>query len=595
MNSTVNQTSGDVNKIAPPLKQNFFDPYVIPISILVNLILGIACLSVTANLLSLDTRFDSGFMNSIFSWIADLIRTGGITDLHIGDFGNLGRTPQDFVGLIILIPVCACFYGSLLLIQRKPAGRFITLAVQYFGAVLSFVAVLHFGGVFLSFEAIVDGIMENQAVLLGIPFTYAIFWISGRFSEDSRIRKFLENLTLIIGMIAVIALVWFSDVLGSTNLIQVSEDKGAWIALALSIVLGFLGWRLLLMADVFGETPQQRVAWQGWLMLSPNIIGFTLFFAGPLLLSFYLSFTDSTVGQVPNIIGFDNYAEILSLEIQTMGDGDANTQDAMSFGYSVLGTLNIGGEEYILGAKDARFWKSLRNTIVFCLMLVPFSTIPALGLAMILNSKLPGMKFFRALYFLPSVAAVVGTALIWRWLYDPTIGYFNYVIRGIVDFLNSTLGMGLTDPNIEWLSGPGVVLFSIVFLASWQVVGFNTVLFLAGLQNIPKTLYEAAMIDGANKWAQFRNVTLPMLAPTTFFVITTTMITGLQVFNEPFTLFPSRPIPIQATTSVFYIYNQGFNSFEFGYASSVAWILFLIIFMVTFVQFRMQRGGAYED
>jgi multiple sugar transport system permease protein len=216
-----------------------------------------------------------------------------------------------------------------------------------------------------------------------------------------------------------------------------------------------------------------------------------------------------------------------------------------------------------------------------------------LGLSLILNSKLPGVNFFRALYFIPSIAAVVGTALIWRWLYDPTIGYFNYIIGEIVNFLNSTLGFNLSDPNIQWLTGPGVVLFSIVFLASWQAVGFNTVLFLAGLQGIPNTLYEAATVDGANRWQQFRNVTLPMLAPTTFFVSITTIVTGLQVFNEPFALFPARPIPVQATTSVFYLYNRGFNRFEFGYASSVAWLLFIIIFAVTLVQFRLQRSDAY--
>ena len=264
------------------------------------------------------------------------------------------------------------------------------------------------------------------------------------------------------------------------------------------------------------------------------------------------------------------------------------------FGYTPLGAIELGSSRLVVAAKDTLFWLSLRNTLLFCLLLVPLSTIPALALSLILNSKLPGMKFFRAVYFLPSVAAVVGTALIWRWLYDPTIGYFNYLITELVNFLNS-IGFQVTDPQVEWLTGPGIVLFSIVFLSAWQVVGFNTVLFLAGLQGIPKTLYEAATVDGANRWQQFRNVTLPMLAPTTFFVVITTVITGLQVFNEPFALFPSRPIPVNATTSVFYLYDRGFTRFEFGYASSIAWVLFLIIFSITFIQFRVQRSGAYED
>lgn len=595
MDSVVGNAALKRGRSASSEPQNIFEPYIIPISVAVNIILAIACFSLSVNLFSLETRLGDNFFGDVFAWIADLIRLGGVIDLQIGSFGDLGRIPQDFVGLLMLIPSFAALTGAVLLIQQKPAGRFITLTIQYLGAVLSFFALLHFWGAFLSFESVVDGIMENQFVILAIPLAYAVFWIGGRFEEGSAWRNFFENLTVGIGLFTAIMFVLYSDLLSSTNMVQVTSDKGAWIATILTVVLGLLAWRLLHMGDAFEETPQQRRAWQGWLMLSPNIIGFTLFFAGPLIFSLYLSFTDSTVGQIPNPIAFDNYAELLSLEIQTMGDDDQYAQDALSDDYAVLAEINLGGTAYVLGAKDTLFWKSLRNTIVFCLMLVPLSTIPALGLSMVLNSKLPGVKFFRALYFLPSVAAVVGTALIWRWLYDPTIGFINYAIRGVVDFLNSSLGLSLADPNVQWLSGPGVVLISVVLLASWQVVGFNTVLFLAGLQNIPRTLYEAAMIDGANRWQQFRNVTLPMLAPTTFFVITTTVITGLQVFNEPFTLFPARPIPVQATTSVFYIYNQGFNRFNFGYASSVAWLLFLIIFAVTFIQFRMQRGGAYED
>lgn len=589
MSSTVESPVRERPFGASPPSQDLFQPYIIPLSILLNLVIAVACISLAASILSLPTRFDAQVLQDVFGWVA------GITGVAIGDFGRLGRVPQDFVGVITLIPAIAALYGSWQLMLQKPAGRYITLTIQFVGAVLALVAVLHLWGVFLSLESIIDGVMENQFLILGFPLAYGVFWISGKFAEDSPWRRIFETATFVIGLFTVVTFVLFSDVLGKTNVINVTGDVGAWVATLMAIILGALGWRLLHLGDRYDENPEQRVAWQGWLMLSPNIIGFVFFFAGPLLLSLYLSFTDSTVGQIPNGIGLDNYGEILALQIQKVESGDQNPQDALSFGYAVLDTVSIFGNEYVLGAKDTLFWISLRNTIVFCLMLVPLSTIPALGLSLILNSKLPGVKFFRALYFLPSVAAVVGTALIWRWLYDPTIGYFNYVIREIVDFMNGTFGMGLADPNIQWLTGPGVVLVSIVFLAAWQMVGFNTVLFLAGLQNIPKTLYEAAMIDGANRWQQFRNVTLPMLRPATFFVITTTVITGLQVFNEPYALFPRRPIPEQATTSVYYIYNQGFFRFNFGYASAVAWLLFLFIFSITFFQFRFQRGGAYDD
>jgi multiple sugar transport system permease protein len=134
-----------------------------------------------------------------------------------------------------------------------------------------------------------------------------------------------------------------------------------------------------------------------------------------------------------------------------------------------------------------------------------------------------------------------------------------------------------------------------VLLSAWQVIGFNTVLFLAGLQGIPKELFEAASIDGANAARMLRHITIPMLAPTTFFVLITTIITGLQIFNEPYALFPAVPIPENAVTSVYYLYNQGFFRFNFGYASSIAWVLFALIFLITLAQFRMQRASAYEN
>ncbi|MBZ0278108.1 MAG: sugar ABC transporter permease, partial [Anaerolineae bacterium] len=371
-------------------------------------------------------------------------------------------------------------------------------------------------------------------------------------------------------------------------------DPLVWVMTGLMIFSGYMVYAMLHQHAWFGETLPEKEAWQGWMLLSPNIIGFGLFFAGPLLLSLYLGFTNDTVGSVPEFIGLQNYGEILSLQIHAVPDG-ATDQSALDRGYSVLADITLGNTTYVLGARDPLFWQSLGNTIAFVLILIPLSTIPALALALVLNSKLPGMKFFRGVYFLPSVAAVVGTAIVWGWLYDPVIGYINYAITQVVNFLNTTFGAAIVDPRIEWISDQRIVLFSIVVLAAWQTVGFNMVLFLAGLQGIPNILYEAAFVDGANGWQRFRNVTWPMLAPTTFFIVITTVIKGLQVFNEPFALIPFRPMPIAATTSVYYLYNRGFFRFQFGYASSVAWILFALIFAVTFIQFRMSRSGAYED
>ncbi|RMG84049.1 MAG: sugar ABC transporter permease [Chloroflexi bacterium] len=537
----------------------------------------------------------AGVVLNIAVIIGALVLALYIIGLKVEEFGNLGRPVQYFVGGLLLIPALAGTWGSIMLWRTRPSGRYITLALQFLVTILSGVALLHLWGVFLGFEALTDSIIQNGNLLPLVAIAYAIFWLSGKLPETVTIRKWGQRVGLLLGAIAALWLLVISNLPGILKAILDSYGNPmTWIVSLLLVVAGFTTWQLLQHGAAFGETTDARVAWQGWLMLSPNIIGFLIFFAGPLLLSFYLSFTDSSVGQVPNVIGFENYQNLLALEFKVLEDPSANAQSVLSFGYNVLFTMDLGGRTLVAGAKDTLFWLSLRNTLLFCLLLVPLSTIPAIGLAMILNAKIPGVKFFRAVYFLPSVAAVVGTALIWRWLYDPTIGYFNYIISQVVNFLNQTFGMSLTDPNIQWLTGPGVVLLSIVFLAAWQVVGFNTVLFLAGLQGIPGVLYEAAIVDGANRLQRFWHVTLPLLAPTTFFVVITTVITGLQVFNEPYALFPSRPIPVNATTSVFYLYNQGFFRFEFGYASAIAWFLFFLIFSVTLIQFRISRSAAYD-
>ena len=521
---------------------------------------------------------------------------------QLEDFGRLGRPVQYFMAVLVLVPAVLGVYSSVTLLQRKPGGRYSALAIQYVGLVLSIIAVLSAWGVWNSFEYIVDGILGNVWVMWGFAIAYVLNWLAGRF--EGSLGDTFQTLALAVASLALIVILWFSGLLdGISYILGVYADFSgagfwspgltAWTATLLVLVFGALAYAMLNLGVYFGETPFEREAWQGWLLLSPNIIGFAIFFAGPLLLSFYLSFTDSTVGAIPNVIGLQNYFDIFALEWLAVG-GAANAQDVLTIGYAPLWEPTFFGTEYVLGAQDTLFWISLRNTLVFCAVLVPLATAPAIGLAMILNSTLPGMKIFRALYFLPSVAAVVGTATIWRWLYNPTVGFINDTISQFVNFLQG-LGISATDPAIQWLSDPDVVLISIVLLAAWQVVGFNTVLFLAGLQGIPKVLYEAAMVDGAGAWSRFRSVTLPMLGPTTFFVIITTIITGLQVFNEPYTLFVNQqPIPQDATTSVYYLYRRGFFFFEFGYASAVAWVLFVIIFAITFMQFRLQNANAYE-
>jgi ABC-type sugar transport system permease subunit len=511
-------------------------------------------------------------------------------------FYNLGRPVQVFLGIVALVPAALATLSSMLLVLRRPLGRYLALVINYVGMVLAAVYLLHLWGAFLGIDAFAAATLRHVNWLLGFPIAYGLYWLGGRLPEDSTMRIRVEQVGVGLSIVTLILFLWNAGILEAANtILNTYGDPQTWLVTGAVVCFAVLGWRLLTRGDYFGETTGQKEAWQGWLMLSPNAIGFMLFFAGPLLLSFWLSFTNDTVGNVPEFIGLRNYGEMLSLQFRTQDDLTMRSQDVLDRGYTVLGEIELGGSRLVVGARDQLFWISMRNTILFCLLLVPLSMIPALALALILNSRLPGMKFFRAVYFLPSVAAVVGTALIWRWLYDPVIGYINYAISGIVTFLNGTLGTSLVDPRVEWLTNQGTVLFAIVFLAAWQVTGFNMVLFLAGLQGIPRILYEAAYVDGANRWQQFRNVTLPMLAPTTFFVIITTVITGLQVFNEPYALISARPMPVNATTAVYYLYNRGFFRFEFGYASAVAWVLFGLIFLVTLAQFRVNRARAYED
>ena len=185
--------------------------------------------------------------------------------------------------------------------------------------------------------------------------------------------------------------------------------------------------------------------------------------------------------------------------------------------------------------------------------------------------------------------------MIWQWLYNPVIGYINYAISGVVNFLNSIFGGGITDPRIDWLTNDNIMLYSAVIMAAWQVIGFNTVILLAGLQGVPKDLIEASTVDGANAWTRLRSILLPLIAPTMFFVTVTTLISGLQAFSEMYVLFGNSTSNARLTT-VFYLYQQGFQRFQMGYASATAWVLFAVIFAVTLIQFRLSsRSKAYAD
>lgn len=477
------------------------------------------------------------------------------------------------------------------LARDRAIGRSLSLAADYLSFLGAILVILQVTDVFRGLDAL------GATFVRGVPFGLLAIaaWVVTGFGEQRdryprlrRAARYVAYVAIVGALVAVGLLPGLATFAG--RLVQPLPLTLAAIAL----VSGYLAWRTFQtdIAQQLGVTNQTTRTLDGLLFASPNVLGFAAFFAGPLLFSLFVSLTEWDAFGDPTFVGLGNYAEILALNVALAGAGQA-ASDVLASGYSEWFTLG----NVVVGAKDVLFWRSIRNILVFTLFALPLSTIPALLLATLLNSKAPGIKVFRAIYFIPSIAGVVAVALIWRQLFDSTIGWLNYLISLSVDGLNRLPLLELTDPRIQWLSDADIALFSLVIVFSWMFIGYNAVLFLAGLQGVDTTLYEAAMLDGANRWQRFRNITLPALRPTTFFVVASTGILTLQLFGENVVLFPTTtPIgagPQNSTlTPVVYLYEQGFRRFAFGYASAVAWVLFLLIFAFTLVQFRRQREQA---
>jgi multiple sugar transport system substrate-binding protein len=241
--------------------------------------------------------------------------------------------------------------------------------------------------------------------------------------------------------------------------------------------------------------------------------------------------------------------------------------------------VGLGNYQTLL--RDTIFWRSLFNTFYFVIVGVPFSISLALLMAVILNEEFIKFKsFFRASYFAPVVTTLVAVAVVWRWLYNPDYGLINWTLQ--------TIGL----PSQNWLGDTKLAMPCLIIMAAWKNFGYNMVIFLAGLQAIPDSLYDAAKVDGASYWQRFRYVTLPGLKPTTFFVTVTTMIGFFQFFAEPYIM--TKGGPLNSTISVvLHMYNQGFKFFRMGYASAIGYILFGIIVVFTILQVRFQKA-AYE-
>ncbi len=504
-------------------------------------------------------------------------------------------------GLIVVILIIAAILSALaarLIARRAHAGRILSLALNYLGFLFCLLASMHVLGVFIGIDSLANTFGRGVLFLGGVFAGYLITTIGDRYENYPQREKFFRRLgKYVMAVFGVLFLLAVGIVNGVIALLSRLASPLP-LALAAGVLLfGLMIWGMWrrASAQAMGAKNIHEEILNGYLFLSPNLLGFLFFFAGPLLFSFYVSFTDWDAFGSKNWVGLSNYAKIINLDIAPLEQPKQRASEVLDVQiYDELTRFSLFGRHFIIGAEDKLFWLALRNTFVFSLLAVPLSVIPALFLANLLNSKLPGMKFFRAIYFLPSIAAVVGVALIWQWLYNAAVGYINYGITSAVNLINSVFGVALADPQIRWLSDTRTALLAVVIMSAWQWIGFNTVLFLAGLQGIPGELYEAATVDGAGRWAKFWHVTLPLLAPTTFFIVTTAIIQALQLFEQVYVLIPTEPPggPNNATlTLVLYLYQKGFQRFDQGYASAVAWVLFVVIFSVTLFQFLRQRSG----
>jgi multiple sugar transport system permease protein len=306
--------------------------------------------------------------------------------------------------------------------------------------------------------------------------------------------------------------------------------------------------RMMVLLNWFGRTPlsRRRALW-GIALVAPNVLGLMFFFGIPVLMAFATSFQRWNAIQPPEPIGLENFQRLF---------------------------------------QDPLFWQALGNTLKVLLLGVPVGMALSLGAALLLNQRLRGRGLFRTIYFLPVITSTVAAAIVWTWIFQPRYG----LLGNLFAFL------GWRD--VHWLTRPDLVLYPIMVVAVWQRLGFDMVLFLAGLQTIPRTLYDAAVIDGANRWQRFRHVTLPLLSPTTFFVLVLASISAFQIFDQVYVMTARTTrggVDGSATTLSYFLYDRGFIHSEFGYASAIALVLFVIILVFTLFQLTIQRRWVYYE
>lgn len=286
-----------------------------------------------------------------------------------------------------------------------------------------------------------------------------------------------------------------------------------------------------------------RQEFWGFLFICPWLFGFLIFTAGPMLYSFWLSFTKYDLAD-SKFVGVENYRRLVR--------------------------------------QDPLFWKALTNTVLYALVTVPLGIIGSLVIALVLNQQVKGVRLFRTLFYLPSMVPAVASALVWQWVFNADNGILNQALAYV----------GL--PNIEWLQNEKFVLWAFVLMSLWGVGGQRMIIFLAGLQGIPDSYYEAARLDGANSWRQFWHITLPSLSPVMFFNVILSLIGAFQVFASAYVMTSGGPNNASLFYSL-YIFRNAFEYFKMGKASAMAWILFLILLVLTLVQMKLSKRWVHYE
>jgi multiple sugar transport system permease protein len=287
----------------------------------------------------------------------------------------------------------------------------------------------------------------------------------------------------------------------------------------------------------------RRGRWFGYIYGGPVIIAFLIFNLYPMVLGLYLSFTKWDILSPPTFIGLGNWADLF---------------------------------------KDDLLGRAVLQTLYYAVASVTGATALSIALALALNQRLKTIGFYRTFFFLPAVTSLVAIAMVWRWIYNTEFGVLNA-------FLGS---LGINPVN--WLGDPVLAMPAVILMSIWRSAGFNTVLFLAGLQGVPQEYYEAAEIDGASRWDRFRHITLPLISPTTFFVVVNGLIGSWQVFDQVYILTRGGPL-LSTVTVVYLIYSNGFEWYKTGYASAMAYGLFLIIIALTAIQFSLQKRWVFYN